>query len=90
MSNGNQAKRLPQKDKCRNENESGILEDASTFAQRVLKEIEVLAGTTACKSVQLVRLKKCMCRIGTAFYSRSSTGNTTRDSQRINPPWLPS
>ena len=56
--NGDHTERLPQEGKCRNENESGILEDASTFAQRVLKEIEVLAGTTACKSVQLVRLKQ--------------------------------
>ena len=56
--NGDHTKRIPQKGECRNENESGILEDASTFAQRVLEEIEALAGTTACKSVQLVRLKK--------------------------------
>ena len=48
--NGDHTERLPQEGKCRNENESGILEDASTFAQRVLKEIEVLAGTTACRS----------------------------------------
>ena len=56
--NGDHTERLPQEGKCRNENESGILEDASTFAQRVLEEIEALAGTTACKSVQLVRLKR--------------------------------
>ena len=56
--NGDHTDRLPQEGKCRNENESGILEDASAFAQRVLEEIEALAGTTACKSVQLVRLKK--------------------------------
>ena len=55
---GDHTERLPQEGKCRNENESGILEDASTFAQRVLEEIEALAGTTACKSVQLVRLKR--------------------------------
>ena len=30
----------------------------NAFAHRVLEEIEALAGTTACKSVQLVRLKK--------------------------------
>ena len=56
--NGDQAERIPQEGKCRNENESGILEEASAFAQRVLEEIEALAGTTACKSVQLVELKK--------------------------------
>ena len=55
---GDQAERLPQEGECRNENESGILESASTFAQRVLEEIEALAGTAACKSFQLVRLKK--------------------------------
>ena len=56
--NGDQTERLPQKDECREISEGGILESASTFAYRVLKEIEALAGTTACKSVQLVRLKK--------------------------------
>ena len=54
--NGDQAERLPQEGECRNENESGILESASTFAQRVLEDIEALAGTAACKSFQLVRL----------------------------------
>ena len=56
--NGDKAERLPQKGECRENVEGGILESASTFAQRVLEEIEALAGTTACKSVQLVRLKK--------------------------------
>ena len=56
--NGDNSERLPQEGECRNESESGILESASIFAQRVLEEIEALAGTTACKSVQLVRLKK--------------------------------
>ena len=57
--NGDHTERLPQEGKCRNENESGILEDASTFAQRVLKEIEVFAGTTASlsRSESLRRLK---------------------------------
>ena len=75
MSNGNQAKRLPQKGKCRNENESGILEDASAFAQRVLEEIEALAGTTACKSVQLVRLKKWAQEQGCWFNNRTQFGD---------------
>ena len=75
MSNGNQAKRLPQKGKCRNENESGILEDASTFAQRVLEEIEALAGTTACKSVQLARLKKWAQEQGCWFNNRTQFGD---------------
>ena len=56
--NGDHTDRLPQEGECRNENESGILEDASAFAQRVLEEIETLAGTTNCKTDQLVRLYK--------------------------------
>ena len=56
--NGDHIERLSQEGECRNESESGILESASIFAQRVLEEIETLAGTTACKSVQLARLKK--------------------------------
>ena len=56
--NGDSIERLPQEGECHNEAESGILESASTFSHRVLEEIEALAGTTACKSVQLVRLKK--------------------------------
>ena len=56
--NGNHPERLSQEGECRNETESGILERASTFAHRVLEEIETLAGTTSCKSVQLVILKK--------------------------------
>ena len=48
--NGDHTDRLPQEGECRNENESGILEDASAFAQRVLEEIEALAGTTTCRS----------------------------------------
>ena len=56
--NGDNVERISQEGECRNESESGILESASIFAQRVLEEIEALAGTTACKSVQLVRLKK--------------------------------
>ena len=56
--NGSNSERISQEGECRNEAESGILERASAFAHRVLEEIETLAGTTSCKSVQLVRLKK--------------------------------
>ena len=73
--NGDHTERLPQEGKCRNENESGILEDASTFAQRVLEEIEALAGTTACKSVQLVRLKKWALNQGCWFDDRTQFGD---------------
>ena len=58
MDNGNQIERLPQESECREDGNSGILESASAVAHRVLEEIEALAGTTACKSVQLVRLRK--------------------------------
>ena len=73
--NGDHTERLPQEGKCRNENESGILEDASSFAQRVLKEIEVLAGTTACKSVQLVRLKRWAQEQGCWYDDRTRFGD---------------
>ena len=56
--NGNNSERLSQEGECYQDGESGILERASAFAHRVLEEIETLAGTTSCKSVQLVRLKK--------------------------------
>ena len=58
MNNGDQTERLPQEGECREIGEGGILEKASAFAYGVLKEIEALAGTTTCKSVQLVRLKQ--------------------------------
>ena len=56
--NGDSLKRISQEGQRQNEAEGGILESASAFAQRVLEEIEALAGTTACKPVQLVRLKQ--------------------------------
>lgn len=55
--NGDQTERLSQAGECRNETECGILDSASKVAQGVLEEIKALAGTTTCKSVQLVRLK---------------------------------
>ena len=56
--NGDSLKRISQEGQRQNEAEGGILESASAFAQRVLEEIEALAGTTACKPVQLVSLKQ--------------------------------
>ncbi len=53
--NGDYTERVSQEGQRDNEEEGGILESASAFAQRVLEEIETLAGTTACKEVQLVR-----------------------------------
>ena len=40
---------------CYQDSESDILDAASEIARRVLEEIKTLAGTTSCKSVQLVR-----------------------------------
>jgi hypothetical protein len=73
--NGNHTERVSQESECRNEEESGILASASAFAQRVLEEIEALAGTTACKSVQLVRLKKWAQEQGCWFCERSQFGD---------------
>ena len=56
--NGDYFERISQESQRQNEAEGGILESASAFAQRVLEEIETLAGTTNCKTVQLVRLKQ--------------------------------
>ena len=73
--NGDNSERLPQEGECRNEEEYGILERASAFSQRVLEEIETLAGTTACKSVQLLRLKKWAQEQGYWFEDRSQFGD---------------
>ena len=72
--NGDNSERLPQEGECRNETEGGILESASAVAQRILEEIEALAGTTACKSVQLVRLKKWAQEQGCWYDDRSQFG----------------
>jgi len=56
--NGDYTERLSQESECREAGQYGILDEASAIALGVLEEIETLAGTTACKSVQLVRLKQ--------------------------------
>lgn len=73
--NGDQTERLPQTGECRNEGECCILESASAFARGVLEEIKALAGTTSCKSVQLVRLKKWAQEQGCWFDDRSLFGD---------------
>ena len=55
---GNTTDRLSQKDYCRKEKIGSILEDAAEVAGRVLSSIQALAGTTACKGVQIARLKE--------------------------------
>ena len=59
---GDNIERVPQEGECRKEGECCLLEVASEVAQRVLEEIEALAGTASCKSVQLVRLRKWSAR----------------------------
>ena len=73
--NGDSIERLPQEVECHQDGESGILESASAFAYRVVEETEALAGTTACKSVQLVRLKKWVQEQGCWFDDRSLFGD---------------
>ena len=73
--NGNHTERLSQEGECRNEGNSSLLEIASTVAQRVLEEIKALAGTTACRSVQLVRLKKWAKEQGCWFDNRNLFGD---------------
>ena len=73
--NGNHTERLSQEGECRNEGNSSLLEIASTVAQRVLEEIKALAGTTACRSVQLVRLKKWAQEQGCWFDNRNLFGD---------------
>ena len=50
--NGDSFKRISQEGQRHKDIEGGILEVASAFAQRVLEEIEALAGTTACIDVK--------------------------------------
>lgn len=73
--NGNHTERVSQESECRNEAEGGLLASSSAFAQRVLEEIEALAGTTACKSVQLVRLKNWAQEQNCWFCDRSQFGD---------------
>ena len=75
MNNGNQTERLPQEGECRNESQSSLLAGASAVAQGVLKEIEALAGTASCKSVQLVRLRQWAHEQGCWFDDRSLFGD---------------
>ena len=73
--NGDNSERLPQEGECREAGKYDLLDEASTIAQRVLEEIEALAGTKACKSVQLVRLKKWAQEYGCWFDDRSQFGD---------------
>ena len=54
---GDTTERLSQESQCPNAKKHGLLARASAFAGGVLSSIQALAGTTACKGVQIVRLK---------------------------------
>ena len=73
--NGDQAERLSQEGECREKGKCSVLDAASETARRVLEEIEALAGTTACKSVQLVRLRQWAQEQGCWFEDRSLFGS---------------
>ena len=73
--NGDNSERIPQEGECREGGEYDLLDEASTIAQRVLEEIEALAGTTACKSVQQVRLKKWAQEQGCWYNDRNEFGD---------------
>ena len=73
--NEDQIERLPQEGECREDGQCGILEAASEVAQRVLEEIKTLAGTTACKSVQLVKLRQWAQSQGCWFYDSTEFGD---------------
>ena len=75
MQNGDNTERLPQESECREESKCGILDAASAFARGVLEAIEKLAGTTACKSVQLVKLRQWAKEQGCWFEDRSLFGD---------------
>ena len=64
---GDTTERLSQESQCPDAKEHGLLARASAFAGGVLSSIQALVGTTACKGVQIARLKdwaiKNVCRI---------------------------
>lgn len=55
--NGDCSQRISQKGKCQKASDYSLLEQAETFAQRVLESIQALAGTANCKGVQIAKLK---------------------------------
>lgn len=54
---GDTTERLSQESQCPDAKEHGLLARASAFAGGVLSSIQALAGTTACKGVQIAKLK---------------------------------
>ena len=56
--NGNTTERISQEGQCPKDGFDGLLARASAFAGGVLVSIQALAGTTACKGVQIARLRE--------------------------------
>ena len=54
---GDTTERLSQESQCHEDGFNGLLARASAFAGGVLSSIQALAGTTACKGVQIAKLK---------------------------------
>ena len=55
--------RIPPQGDNRENEVGGLLAAASDFARSVLESIQALAGTTTCKGVQLVKLKKLKTKV---------------------------
>ena len=70
MNNDSTQQIPPQGDNGKNE-VGGLLASASDFARGVLESVQALAGTTACKSVQQVRLKQWVQEQGRWFDDRT-------------------
>ena len=56
--NNDCTQRIPPQGDSREDEVGGLLAAASDFARGVLESIQALAGTTACKGVQIARLKE--------------------------------
>ena len=55
--NNDGTQRIPPQGDSGEDEVGGLLAAASDFARSVLESIQALAGTTACKGVQIARLK---------------------------------
>lgn len=56
--NESSSQQLSQEDQCHQTPVRSILEQAESVARRVLESVQAIAGTTACKGVQIARLKE--------------------------------
>ena len=54
---GNTTEHFSLKSQCSDAKQHGLLAKSFSFARGVLSSIQALAGTTACKGVQIARLK---------------------------------